>query len=211
MKKPHISINLAMTADGKISPHQNSPSHFTSQADFNRLLELRKNADALLVGRKTWITDQMTLTAPDTPLAKQPLRCVASRSGHFPLDHPMFQKEGGRIFLLAEQAQKQSLTPKSAEIFHGSLSEWLRRLAEEQSVKKLHCEGGSQLIQTLAHLFGIDTLYLTWAGHTLFGGENALKLTGSPQPEWLQSQHFTLEDFEITAQGEAFLTYQKRK
>ena len=78
MPHPSISINFAVSADGKISSVAKRPSGWTSEEDHARLLRLREGADALLVGRGTLEADRMTMRAPGDPL-----RCVASRSGRF--------------------------------------------------------------------------------------------------------------------------------
>jgi len=95
---PHLSINFAISADGKISSVDRRPSGWTSKADFERLIELRKPADALLVGRGTLVADQMTMTVPGA--ARQPLRCIVSRCGKLDATHPIFSRDGGEIHLL---------------------------------------------------------------------------------------------------------------
>ncbi|MGL4402031.1 MAG: RibD family protein, partial [Luteolibacter sp.] len=98
MALPRISTNLAISADGKISSSPPRPSGWTSRADHARLLELRGNADAILVGRGTLEADRMTLTVPGKLV--QPLRCVVSRNGVLDPAHPIFTKQGGGIHLL---------------------------------------------------------------------------------------------------------------
>ena len=60
--------------------------------------QLRENADALMVGRGTLEADRMTMTVPGK--STQPLRCIVSRTGAIPPDHPLFHKAGGPIHLL---------------------------------------------------------------------------------------------------------------
>jgi len=69
-----VILNLAISADGKISTTGKSPAHFTSKADLERLLEIRKQADAILIGRATLEADQMTMTVD----GRAPWRCVIS-------------------------------------------------------------------------------------------------------------------------------------
>jgi hypothetical protein len=79
MPRPWISTNLAISLDGKISSAAFHPSGWTSREDHARLHELRRPADALLVGRGTLVADRMALTVPGK--AVQPLRCVVSTTG----------------------------------------------------------------------------------------------------------------------------------
>ncbi len=208
MLRPHISTNLAISADGKISSVAGIPSGWTSRADHQRLLALRKNADALMVGRGTLESDQMTLTVPGK--AVQPLRCIVSKSGNVDPAHPIFQKEGGEIHLLAtEGTGKAGFNMSQRVAWHaGNLAEFLETLAEHHSVKHLHCEGGGQLIRALAELDVIDEFHVTISGHTLFGGLKAPTASGVPQEFLEATRNYKISHFEAHPElGECFLSY----
>jgi 2,5-diamino-6-(ribosylamino)-4(3H)-pyrimidinone 5'-phosphate reductase len=203
MVRPRISTNLAISADGKISSDPPRPSGWTSSADYTRLLELRGNADALMVGRGTLESDCMTLTVPGK--AVQPLRCIISRMGKLDPTHPIFRKEGGAIHLLAT-GNSEVLAPPQVTVHRRSLAEFLVDLGEKWQVGHLHCEGGGQLIYELAALDVIDEFHLTLAGHTLFGGQGAPTATGLSADFLPQSGRFALSHFQPLA-GECFLSY----
>jgi len=102
MTRPTVLINFAITADGKISTVNRDPAQFTSAQDLQRLLEIRKRADALLVGRGTLEADNMSMVIPpELKPSHQPLRCIASCMGDFDLGHRVFHTSGGAIHLLA--------------------------------------------------------------------------------------------------------------
>ncbi len=203
MPRPHISTNLAISADGKISSSPPRPSGWTSPADHARLLELRANADAILVGRGTLDADRMTLTSPGK--AKQPLRCVVSR--HAPQDptHPLFSKPGGDIHWLISGEEKPS-EGSAPTIHHMTLLAFLEKLGTDYQVERLHCEGGGELIRELAALDVIDEFHLTLAGHILFGGQTAPTATGIPAEFLPASRAFRLSHFEPRG-DECFLSY----
>lgn len=203
MIRPHISTNLAISADGKISSTPPRPSGWTSPEDHARLLELRGNADAILIGRGTLEADRMRLTVPGK--AAQPLRCIVSRNGKLDPAHPVFHAPGGKIHLLVTGGFTGSAIPNVT--FHQqSLLQFLTELTEKFQVQRLHCEGGGQLIRALAELDVIDEFHLTLAGHTLFGGLEASTATGIPAEFLPQSRSFELTRFEPQA-GECFLSY----
>ena len=104
MTRPRISINFAISADGKISSAAKQPSGWTSAADKARFKKLREGADALMVGRGTLEADRMTMTAPGDPW-----RCVVSRSGKFDPGHPLFHTRGGPIHLLATAGEAPAI------------------------------------------------------------------------------------------------------
>jgi len=204
MPRPHVSINLALSADGKISSVSRRASGWTSKDDFERLKELRLSADALLVGRGTLEADHMTMRSP-----QHPLRCVVSRKGHFDANHPIFSSEGGPIHLLGTERLPNAIAGTTGH--EGSLLTFIEHLYSEHEVRRIHCEGGGQLIHDLASLDLLDEIHLTWAGHRLFGGQSAPSATGIPGDFLPASRHFELTHFEPReASGECFLSYRRK-
>ena len=89
MTRPTVLINFAITADGKVSTVNRDPARFTSKLDLERLLEIRGRADALLVSRATLEADNMSMSIPaELHPPRQPLRCIASRSGSLSASSP---------------------------------------------------------------------------------------------------------------------------
>lgn len=203
MKRPNISLNFAISADGKITSVAGRKADWTSGTDLDRLKRLREGADALMVGRGTLESDRMTLRAPQNPL-----RCVVSRRGRFDTTHPLFHSEGGPIHLLGTGADPSAVD--GARTHHASLAEFLSTLAGELGVRRLHCEGGAQLARELAELEAIDEIHLTWAGHRLFGGREAPGICGPPGDFLPASLKFELVHFEpLPEEHECFLSYRR--
>jgi 2,5-diamino-6-(ribosylamino)-4(3H)-pyrimidinone 5'-phosphate reductase len=203
MNRPLVSINFALSADGKISSAQKRPSGWTSRDDHARLLELRKNADALMVGRGTLESDRMTMKAP-----RDPLRCVVSRSGEFDPAHPLFHAPGGAIHLLATEGKGREIA--GAVLHHGSVVEFLEELAG-LGVRHVHCEGGGELVFALLECDLVDEIHLTWAGHTLFGGRGAPTVSGVPGEFLPASRAYELTEFDPRPEtGECFLSYRRK-
>jgi riboflavin biosynthesis pyrimidine reductase len=202
-----ISANFAISADGKISSLHHRPSGWTSKQDHQRLLDLRKSADAIFVGRKTLIADNMSLTVPDQAI--QPLRCIASASGMLTGEENIFHRAGGDIHLWCQQAPSKKLA--NVILHDGSLVDFLTTLHERFHVTKLHCEGGGELMRSLLEIDCIDELHLTWAGHLLFGGKSAPTISGLPGEFFDRSRHFRLTHFEpIEGCDEVFLSYRRQ-
>lgn len=203
MTRPYLSINLALSADGKISSVAKRPSGWTSREDHARLLELRQGADALLVGRGTLEADRMTMKCEGNPW-----RCVVSRSGGFDLEHPLFHTPGGPVHLLVTEGTPPEIP--GATVHTGSLAGFFELLAE-LGVRRVHCEGGGELVRELAELDVIDEIHLTWAGHTLFGGREAPTLSGVPGDFLPRSREFELTEFDPRPEsGECFLSYRRK-
>ena len=204
MDRPHLSVNFAVSLDGKITSVGHRPSGWTSADDLARLKALRQDADALLVGRGTLEADRMTLTAPQNPL-----RCVVSRSGRFDPSHPLFHTPGGPIHLLGT---RESPTGIPGTIAHrGPLLDFIENL-HRLGVRRLHCEGGGSLVRELAELDLVDEIHLTWAAHTVFGGREAPGLLGPPGDFLPASRSYELVHFEPHPHlAEAFLTYRRTR
>ncbi|MDB6080712.1 MAG: 2,5-diamino-6-(5-phosphoribosylamino)pyrimidin-4(3H)-one reductase [Akkermansiaceae bacterium] len=201
---PFLSVNFAISADGKISSTARRPSGWTSAADHQRLKDLRQDADALLVGRGTLEADRMTMTAPGNPW-----RCVVSRTGKFDPAHPLFHTSGGPIHLLGTEAAPAAITGATAHT--GTLTSFLQELSAA-GIRHVHCEGGGSLVRELAALDAIEMIHLTWAGHTLFGGQAAPTLTGVPGDFLPASRPYELVDFQPqSGTGECFLSYRRQR
>jgi riboflavin biosynthesis pyrimidine reductase len=204
MTRPRITLNFAISADGKISSVAKQPSGWTSPDDRARLLQLRETAQALIVGRGTLDADRMTLKAPGDPL-----RCVVSRTGKFDPAHPLFHTPGGPIHLLATEGTPPPIPGATAHT--GTLAAFLGTLAA-LGVRHLHCEGGGQPARELAAMDALDEIHLTWAGHTLFGGRQAPTITGVPADFLPASREYELVEFDPRPDtGECFLSYRRKQ
>lgn len=201
--KLRVILNLAISADGKISTTGNSPAHFTSKADLERLLEIRKQADAILVGRATLEADQMTMTTEGST----PWRCIISEEGKFDISHPFFHTEGGPRHLIISS---DAVIPKlPATIHRTDLNGFLKKLRNNPDITTLLCEGGGSLARQLFELDLIDEINLTWAPHTLLGGQNAPTITGISGDFLPSSRHYELSKITTHQNNEVFLTYYK--
>ena len=187
---PFVSINMAMSADGKIAPPHRRFVEFGSRRDHANLLALRATADAVMCGARTVDSAPVTLDAGGAAyerrrlragLARQNLRIVVSGSGSVNLRAAVFQHQVSPVIVLASgQAPKSRLAKlerlancvkvfgeKSVSL--GQALGWLRR---EWAVKRLLCEGGGELNFELLRLGLVDELHLTLCPRVI-GGRDA--------------------------------------
>ena len=216
--RPHVSINMAMTADGKIASANRRASSFGSRADHARLMALRDRADAILTGAGTLNAQpEINLAVGPRSSSSPPLRIIASGSGRVNPRHKVFRTKGAPVLVLT--ADRISLTRlkklKSAahtvkvcgvnEINFADALEWLRG---KWGVKRLLCEGGGHLNDSLFRAGLVDEVNLTVCP-LLLGGRDAPTISdGLGFDELANATHFTLKTREQVG-DELFLTYWK--
>jgi riboflavin-specific deaminase-like protein len=223
--RPKIHAHFAMTADGKISTKNLTPSQFTSTADKARIGEIRARHDAILAGRGTVAADTMSMRLSSEKLRAvrikqglppEPLRVVISNAGKIDPSWKIFQNIGSPIVILSTTRMPQKLRAALAPLCDLHLYESptvplpaaLAMLRAEYGVKSLVCEGGGALLRSLAAADLLDEIHLTLAP-VLFGGAAAPTLTGLPGDFLPKPLAFRLAKME--ALGDECLLHFKRK
>lgn len=185
--RPFVTANFAVTADGRISTRNFTPSDFSSKSDKRRLVRIRSECDAVLVGARTLAADTMTMGIPGVRGKKPPLRVIVSNSGRIAPTLRVFQTAGALIVIFTTQKMpmktRDALAPVADIFIHEGtavdLSLSLAILSAEYGVKRLVCEGGGTLLREFAAAGLLDELHLTLCPY-VFGGRGAPMLTGVP-------------------------------
>jgi len=197
--RPFVYVNMAMTADGKITSAAREYAAFTSRHDKRTMDRLRAEADAVLIGAGT-------LRADDPPLSiRDPeMRALRERLGKPPelrtivvsarLDLPF----EGRFFRGGDPAWRVVATVEDApeervRALAGRAEVWrlgrgrvdvprlLRRLGEA-GVERLLVEGGGETNWAFFEADAIDELYVTLAPCLLGGRDAPTLLEGAGTP-----------------------------
>jgi riboflavin-specific deaminase-like protein len=187
---PFVLVNMAMTADGKIATADRAVSSFGSERDHEHLLELRATADAVMAGARTVDSEKVNL-GPGVAkfrrrrlkngLNEYNLRIIASGSGSINPDAEIFKKRFSPIIILTttriSQANLQKLRAVADEVKISGKTEInfraaLRWLRKKWGVKRLLCEGGGGLNDSMFRANLVDELHLTICPQ-IFGGRNA--------------------------------------
>ncbi len=184
-----VSVNMAMTADGKIATANRAVSSFGSPRDKAHLLELRARADAVLCGARTADLNDIHLGPGGKKyralrlrrgLAEYNLRVLVSRSGTVDPSAAIFKRRFSPIIVLttSQAAPRLERLRRVAdhvricgrrEINFRAAFAWLCR---NYGVRRLHCEGGGELNGELFRQGLVDELHLTVCPR-VFGGRNA--------------------------------------
>lgn len=187
---PFVSVNIAMTADGKIAPSTRHFEPFSSRADQVRMLDLRAEADAVMSGARTIENGQVTLGPGGRKYqarrlaagrSEYNLRVIVSGSASVDPAAHIFTKRFSPILLLTSEAATQErlgrIKDRVNDIFVSPGSTVDFRLAflwlnEHWGVRRLLCEGGGEVNAPVFRARLADELHLTIAP-VIFGGRTA--------------------------------------
>jgi 2,5-diamino-6-(ribosylamino)-4(3H)-pyrimidinone 5'-phosphate reductase len=188
VERPFVYINMAMTADGKITSASREYPKFTSAHDKKTMDRLRAEADAVLVGAGTLRADDPPLHVRDAEMREyrrslgkpEDLARIAVSSS-LDLDPGLrFFRKGSepRIVATVEEAPEQRARSLAgvAEVWRVGrgrvdFRELLARL-RARGVERLLVEGGGELNWELVERDLLDELYVTIAP-CLLGGRDA--------------------------------------
>lgn len=216
-------VNMAMTADGKIATANRAVSTFGSKRDHEHLLELRATADAVMAGARTVDSEKVNLGPGaakfrrrrlKSGLNEYNLRVIASGNGSINPDSEIFKRRFSPIIILTtariSKANLQKLRAVADEVKIIGKSEInfraaLRWLRQKWGVKRLLCEGGGSLNDSLFRASLVDELHLTVCPQ-IIGGRNAptiadgkgvLNLAGAAQFKFQLAQRVGNELFAV--------------
>jgi 2,5-diamino-6-(ribosylamino)-4(3H)-pyrimidinone 5'-phosphate reductase len=184
MNRPYITINCAMTADGKISLPNGKQLRISSDEDIKRMYELRNENDAIIVGINTVINDDPKLTVKETYVnsPKNPIRIVLDTNCKIPDSSLILNDKSNTIIVTSRKCDR--LFPENIEIIicetdgEGLIDiEKLLDILYNKGIKKLMVEGGSTVIWNFINKGFYDDLYV-YIGSMVVGGESTPTLAG---------------------------------
>lgn len=172
-KRPYIILKWGETQDGFIAPEATERSNTKAPVwitnSFSRQLshKLRAQEQAILVGTKTVLDDNPSLTTRDW-YGSNPVRLILDRKLKIPKDASVFNNAAKTIILTEKEA------PNTATIFHEYLSfsediaTQICSIAHQHKVQSIIIEGGAKTLQTF-----IDASI--WDEAFVFKGTNTFK------------------------------------
>ncbi len=186
--RPHIIVNVAMSADGKLSTRERRQVKISGVQDFNRVDRLKANSDAVMVGIGTVLADDPSLTVKADECRdirrqrgwdEHPLRVVVDSSARIPTVASVLHKgEGKRIVAVSKAADEQKVAEirkYATVIITGEDKVDLADLMDELAtlgIRRVMVEGGGTLISGLVMAGLVDEIY-TFIGNIIIGGRDA--------------------------------------
>jgi 2,5-diamino-6-(ribosylamino)-4(3H)-pyrimidinone 5'-phosphate reductase len=221
---PHVIVNVAMTADGKIDSVARAGAAISSSADSSRVDRLRAEVDAILVGGRTLVEGDPRLTVKSDELRAQrknsgrsenPAKVgVVSVATVAPGSRFMTTGPARRILYTTTRTprlQIELLERAGAEVFvRGDTRVDLPGMFASLhglGIRKVMVEGGGTIIAELFRLGLVDELSIYVAAR-IFGGSRAPTLADGEGFLPDQAPRLTLLSMEeIDDEGGALLRY----
>jgi 2,5-diamino-6-(ribosylamino)-4(3H)-pyrimidinone 5'-phosphate reductase len=186
--RPYVVVNVAMSADGKLSTRERRQVKISGRQDFNRADRLKASSDAVMVGIGTVLADDPSLTVKaeecrtrrlERGAGPHPIRIVIDSRARTPPDAAILTKgEGERIIAVSKRAPEKrtaALKKHATIIVAGEDEVDLAALMDElgnRGINRIMVEGGGTLIAGLFSAGLVDEIY-TYIGNIIIGGKDA--------------------------------------
>jgi 2,5-diamino-6-(ribosylamino)-4(3H)-pyrimidinone 5'-phosphate reductase len=230
MSRPFVFINTAVTADGKIDTVERRGATISSQADKTRVDRLRAESDAVMVGGRTLIKEDPSLTVkspelrewrrqqgmPENPIKVGIVSNIEGLNAEpgIPDGGKFLTAGSARVILFTSERtlppQLERIRNQGAEVFvigqhRVDLVQALHQLWE-LGVRRLMVEGGGTLNAELIRLGVVDEIYL-YIAPMIFGGASAPTLADGLGMTGREVVHLQLKDVQQTDEGGLVVSY----
>ncbi len=183
--RPYVILNAAMTLDGKIATATGS-SNISGKKDLERVHELRKECDGIMVGIGTVLADDPRLTVHkiDAKPEDNPVRVVVDSRCRTPIDARITNADAKTIIACANEYKDEFKQSEKYETFKNRGVKFffsgdervdlvaLMSYLHEEGIDKLMLEGGSTLNFSMIRAGLIDEISICVAP-MIVGGANA--------------------------------------
>lgn len=185
MMRPYVILNAAMTLDGKIATRTGS-SNISGKEDLERVHELRKECDAIMVGIGTVLADDPRLTVHkiDAKPEDNPVRVVVDSKCRTPIAARITNKDARTIIAGANEYKYDFMVTDRYETFKKRGVDFffsgdkrvdlslLMSYLHEEGIEKLMLEGGATLNFSMIKAGLIDEIRICVAPMVVGGADS---------------------------------------
>jgi 2,5-diamino-6-(ribosylamino)-4(3H)-pyrimidinone 5'-phosphate reductase len=223
--RPYVTVNFAMSADGKMSTTERRQVKISGPADFLRVDRLKAESDAIMVGIGTVLADDPSLTVKSEDLRRQrtslgkeenPVRVVVDSKGRTPHDASVLRKGPGKRVIGCAKAADVAATGRLAQFADIMVAgddkvdlDGLLGGLYRMGIATLMVEGGGTLLWSLFEKGLVDEMF-QFVGNIVIGGSK------SPTPAdgrgfLLESQFTRMELISVAPLDEGVLLHWRVK
>jgi len=200
--RPHITLKLAISADGKAGLAGRRPVPITGAPATARVHRLRSMSDAIMVGIGTALADDPSLTCRLPGMSQSPVRVVLDGGLRLPLASKLVESaQETPVWVIAGEAapaaREHALRTRGVEVMRVAAADdrldlvaAMRQLGE-RGITRVMVEGGPILAAALVTSDLIDEAVLFRSPH-LLGGGGIDALEGLRLTALSQSPHLVL-------------------
>ena len=143
-RRPMVTVKMAVDAQGSVDDRSQQAQRFTSDVCLDRVHQLRKECDAILVGAETVVRDNPSLTIRRVETDRQPLRIVIDPHARIPSSSTVLND--------AHETLHMTTTFRSLETLLNQLG--------DRDIHRLLVEGGPTTVHAFLDAGLVDELYL---------------------------------------------------
>ncbi len=143
-RRPLVTVKMALDANGSVDDRSEEPKRFTSRGCLEKVHELRRDCDAVLVGVETVNRDDPQLNVRLVPSTRQPLRVVIDPNQRIKNDAQLIT-DGGETLLMQRE--------------YSGLSSLLHQLADRE-IQRVLVEGGPTTVHRFLEAGLVEEVFL---------------------------------------------------
>lgn len=192
LRRPYITLKWAESADRFIDKERTDGQPVILSSPLSAMLvhKKRAEADAIMVGRRTALLDNPSLTVRNW-YGRNPMRIVLDRTLSLPSDLQLFDGSVPTlIFTERERPDKENVTYITLDFSRQLLAQIMEELYRRK-VQSLLVEGGSQLLQSFIDNDLWDEAYVEKCPYRLSSGVKAPEI--SDNFSYSAAEHFGRE------------------
>ena len=124
--RPYVVVNVAMSADGKISTRERRQVKISGAQDFSRVDQLKADSDAVMVGIGTVLADDPSLTVKSEEcrtgrlnrgVDEHPVRIVVDSTARISPEAALLHKGAGKRIVAVSRGRSQK-NCRTAKLCH---------------------------------------------------------------------------------------------
>ncbi|EQA45475.1 riboflavin biosynthesis protein RibD C-terminal domain protein [Leptospira broomii serovar Hurstbridge str. 5399] len=168
MNLPYLSVNMAMTLDGKVSRPDGKWYGLSSRNDKKRMDEIRAVSDGLILGKNSLVNDDPVTHLRYVDQVNEPRPILLVRNGTLPEDRKVFQNSRKKPLLFCTKHNESSIRSNLSDLAEIVVLGYddidtiqvMQKLSDFE-FKNILLEGGPRLNDSFFRKNLIQRIYLT--------------------------------------------------